>query len=668
MTELSSISGIGAARLKELKANGITTVDALLRCYPRAYEDTSVSTPFTALEAGTPCCVEGFIKKVSAVRAFRGKTMVTATLEDGDGHRLPVVFFNQPWVAKQLREGQEKVYYGRPSADRQGRLQLVCPKSVTERGLVPVYRPIGSISGSIVKKLISGALPCLEECCPETLPRSLRLKHSLCEKNFAVRQIHAPSSRAQLDIALRRVAFEEALLYYIVLRDLRGGRTAGVSVPVTAEDMDRFAASLPYKMTGAQKRVLDEIAADLRSPAAMSRLVQGDVGSGKTVLAFAAIYFCKAHGYQSALMAPTEILARQHFESAKALLEPLGVRCALVTGGMKEKDRREILEKTAAGETDCLIGTHALIGGDIRFSALGLAVTDEQHRFGVRQRKDLGRTEEGAAACNTLVMSATPIPRTLSLILYGDLDISIVDEMPPGRKPVRTRAIPEEKRPQMYRFIIDEARRGRQAYIVCPFVEENEGLDVRSAQEEYAYLTQGPLKELRLGLTWGGQKEADKRETIRRFAAGETDVLVSTTVIEVGVNVPNATVMVIENADRFGLATLHQLRGRVGRGAEASWCFLMAPETERIKMLCATGDGFKIAEADLDMRGPGDFLGTRQHGKFEGFRLLENGKLLGEIQECVEEMKNAPDQIDLEAVRALARETWGPLLENVAIN
>ncbi len=668
MVPLSSISGIGAARLKALGENGITTVEALLSVYPRAYEDTSVSTAFPSLEAGRPCCVEGFIGKVSAVRAFKGRTMVTASLEDGAGNRLPVVFFNQPWIAKQLRPGQEKVYYGRPTRDRQGRMQLVCPKAVTKRGLVPVYRPLGSISAGTVGALIANALPCLDECCPETLPSSLRLRHGLCERNFALRQIHAPSGRQELDIALRRTAFEEALLYYIALRSLRGERAEGVRVPVTARDTERFASALPYEMTGAQKRVLGEIAADLSAPAAMSRLVQGDVGCGKTVLAFAAMYFCHVHGFQSALMAPTEILARQHFESAREILEPLGVKCALVTGGMKEKERREILDRAAAGEIHCLIGTHALLSDDVRFRALGLAVTDEQHRFGVRQRRELSRDGEDGKICNTLVMSATPIPRTLSLILYGDLDISAVDEMPPGRKAVKTRAIPEEKRPQMYRFIIDEAKKGRQAYIVCPFVEENEDMDVRSAQEEYAYLSRGPLKELRLGLTWGAQKEAEKRETIRRFAAGETDVLVSTTVIEVGVNVPNATVMVIENAERFGLATLHQLRGRVGRGAEASWCFLMAPETDRIRMLCSTNDGFKIAQADLDMRGPGDFLGTRQHGDFGGFRLLENGKLLDEIRRCVEEMKSAPDRSDYEAVKALALRTYAHLMDSVAIN
>ncbi len=669
MTHLSSLPGIGAARLKTLSEHGITTVESLLHYYPAAYEDTTHLTAFSDLEPGAPCCVEGMIRRVSGVRSFGGRTMVTVTLEEKEtGNKLPVVYFNQPWIAKQLRADQTVCFYGRPTRDKTGRLQLICPAAVKQRGILPVYKPIGNMGPAVIRKLISGALPYLEECCPETLPRSLRLSRHLCERNFALRQVHFPSSGDDLDIALRRIGFEEALLYVAALQRLRHDRSRGVVIPVTAEDMSAFEASLPYRMTGAQARVMKEIAEDLKAPGAMSRLVQGDVGSGKTALAFAAIYFCAVHGFQSALMAPTEILARQHYESALKILKPLGITCGLITGGMKDKERKDALDSIASGAWQCAIGTHALLSEDVAFRSLGLAVTDEQHRFGVRQRKALSLARQGDTAVNTLVMSATPIPRTLSLILFGDLDISAVDEMPPGRTPVKTRAVPEDKRGRMYRFLIEEAGKGHQIYIVCPFVEENEALDVKSAQEEYAHLSQGPLKSLRLGLTWGGQRENEKQDTIRRFAAGEIDVLVSTTVIEVGVNVPNATVMVIENAERFGLATLHQLRGRVGRGAEASWCFLMAPETERIRMLCSTNDGFKIAEADLNMRGPGDFLGTRQHGKFEGFRLLRDGKLLNEIQKCLEDMRSDPDQSAWEAVRARADTVYGKVLEDVGMN
>ena len=376
-------------------------------------------------------------------------------------------------------------------------------------------------------------------------------------------------------------------------------------------------------------------------------------------------------GYQCALMAPTEILARQHLESARKILEPLGISCGLLLGGMKAKERREALESIASGQWQAVIGTHALISEGVEYKNLGLVVTDEQHRFGVRQRRLLSKkAAENEAAPNELVMSATPIPRTLALVLYGDLDLSVVDELPPGRTPVKTRLVPEEKRDGLYDFIRREAAQGRQTYIVCPLVEESEQIDARSAQETYAELCTGPLSDLRLGLTFGEQDAAEKDETIRRFAQGELDVLVSTTVIEVGVNVPNATVMVIENADRFGLSQLHQLRGRVGRGAEESWCFLMAAPNERLKTLCETGDGFRIAQKDLELRGPGDFLGTRQHGDtlIPGMALGADVQMLEETSNCLKWLRSPGYEEEWEQVKQSAQAAFSQVMDEIAMN
>ncbi len=669
MVSLASIPGIGKARLNALGQEGIRTVEELLLHYPCGYRDTTRSVPFSGLEPGNEACVEGLVDRVSGIRAFGGRTMVTLTVAEAEtGKKLPVVFFNQPWTAKQFSGGQEVCFFGRVSTDRRGRISMVCPVTVHKRGIEPIYRPVAGISGGVLRGLMAGAVEHLEECCPETLPASLRLSKGLCERNFALRQAHFPESAEALDIALRRIGFEAALMYCVALQLTRGERRSGIRIDVTDRERETFAGSLPYELTGAQKRVLREIEEDLRSPMAMSRLVQGDVGCGKTALAFAAMYYTACHGYQAALMAPTEILARQHYETASGQLGGLGLKCGLLVGGMREAERAGALEHIRSGEWQCVIGTHALLGEQVAFSRLGLVITDEQHRFGVKQRRILTRSGEGEESCNTMVMSATPIPRTLSLILYGDLDLSAVDEMPPGRKKVRTHIVPEAKREEMYGFLLREAAAGRQAYIVCPFVEENETMDVRSAQEEYAYLCRGPLRTLRLGLTWGGQKEEEKNETMRRFAAGELDVLVSTTVIEVGVNVPNASVMVIENAERFGLATLHQLRGRVGRGTGEAWCFLMGSETERMKLLCSTNDGFRISQADLDLRGPGEFLGTRQHGWPAGMELLRDAKLLEEVRRALEELRRDPDPGDWETVRAQAARQYAHALESVAMN
>ena len=670
MKRLSELKGLGKARLDTLEKAGIHTLADLLLTLPVRYQDTSAITPLGEITPGMEICVSGFPKAEPRLSRFRGLSSVTLRLCDETGG-VAVVWYNQPWLQEQIKKEDRLTLYGRVDRDRQGRIRMTSPAIVRERGILPVYRALAGLPSKVMRDLIRQALTQLEECCPETLPGGLRLRYQLCERNFALRQAHFPETKENLAIALRRISFESMLLYQAAAAALRGERARGIQIPVPPGACDAFWASLPFAPTGAQRRVLEDIARDLASPGAMGRMVQGDVGCGKTALAFGAIALAARAGYQSALMAPTEILARQHLESAKKTLEPLGISCGLLIGGMKAKERREALEKIASGAWQAVIGTHALISEGVEYRNLALVITDEQHRFGVRQRRLLSKKAgDSAAATNELVLSATPIPRTLALVLYGDLDLSVVDELPPGRTPVKTRIVPEEKREDMYAFIRGQARQGQQAYIVCPLVEESEQIDARSAQETYAELCGGPLSDLRLGLTFGEQAPEEKAETIRKFSTGEIQVLVSTTVIEVGVNVPSATVMVIENADRFGLSQLHQLRGRVGRGAKESWCFLMAAPNERLKTLCETNDGFKIAQKDLELRGPGDFLGTRQHGDtlIPGMALGADVKMLEETSQCLKWLRSAGQEAEWGLVKRSASEAFSRALDEIAMN
>lgn len=667
MLKLEEMKGLGKVRLQKLQEAGIQNLSDLLFMLPVRYQDTQTIVPLGEAEEGKEICVCGFPKNAPRLSRFRGLTSVTFTLCDETGS-VPVVWYNQPWLKDKFTTESEITLYGRIDRDKAGRRKMISPAIVQEKGILPVYRALGGIPPKTMRELMKQALDYLEECCPETLPDILRIQHHLCERNFALRQAHFPDSRENLAIALRRISFENVLLYQAASAAMRGERKEGIQIPSTEKDCAAFWQSLPFSPTGAQKRVLLQIAQDLNASYAMGRMVQGDVGCGKTALAFGAIFLAARQGYQCVFMAPTEILARQHLESAEKLLKPLGIKCGLLLGGMKAKERREALEKIASGEWQAVIGTHALISEGVEYQNIGLVITDEQHRFGVKQRRMLAKKAQKAP--NELVMSATPIPRTLALVLYGDLDVSVVDELPPGRTPVKTRIVPEEKRAGLYTFIKSEAAQGRQSYIVCPLVEENEQIDAVSAQDAYAELCTGPLKELRLGLTYGEQPPEEKAETLRKFAAGETDVLVATTVIEVGVNVPSATVMVIENADRFGLSQLHQLRGRVGRGAKESWCFLMATPNERLKTLCETNDGFQIAKKDLEMRGPGDFLGTRQHGSsmMAGMALGADVQLLEETTACLKKLRTAGYEEEWQMVLQSALTAYEKAMDEVALN
>ncbi len=656
--ELSMLKGIGPTRLENLRAAGICSLRDLLYRLPVRYEDMTAITPCSDCKPGMTVLVQCRVKETPKLNRFGGITRVTASLWDESG-KLPAVWYNQPWICQQLTVDEEVLLYGRVG-DKNGRRVLQNPQKVAEQCILPVYRAIKGIPAKSYRDMMKRALEEVDDCCPETLPREVRLQHHLCETNFAIRQAHFPDTMENLKLARRRFAFEQMLMYQAAIGLVGNRHQPGFPMRIGAGAADAFWKSLPFAPTGAQEKALQDIAEDLRKPTAMSRLVQGDVGCGKTAIAFGAIALACGCGYQAAMMAPTEILARQHYESAVAMLEPLGITCGLLTGTLKASEKRKAHEALATGKWQAVFGTHALISEKVVYHGLGLVITDEQHRFGVQQRsilQDKGNEQEKAP--HVLVMSATPIPRTLALILYGDLDITVVDELPPGRQPVKTRIVPEEKRSSMYEFLRGEIGKGHQAYVVCPLVEDSETMDnVRSAKATYQDLMDAELKGLRVGLTWGDQRPEEKDQVLHQFAAGELDVLVSTTVIEVGVNVPNATVMVIENAERFGLSQLHQLRGRVGRGSAESWCFLLAGATERLRIMTQTNDGFLVAQKDLELRGPGDLMGTRQSGESMADFLLDGDvQLLEEACQCMKQLRDDPalsqarQQVEQEAAK-----------------
>lgn len=642
MKELSDLKGLGPTRLNRMRAMGICSLRDLLYFFPVRYEDQTHETPIKDTGTGN-YLVRGLLSEAPKISYFHGSSRATAIVRDESGS-LPLCWFNEPWVRQQMPVGREILLYGRVKESNRRKI-LYNPRLVTEKGWVPVYRAVRGLPARTMREMIREALNEADRICPETLPRNLRERYGLVELKEAICQLHFPQSPDMLKNARRRIDFENMLIYLTGVRLFRNWNRPGWDIPASAEDCESFWRSMPFSPTAAQKRVLKEIAGDLGKERAMSRLVQGDVGCGKTALAFGAIFLAARKGFQSAMMAPTEILARQHFENASAQLEPLGTRCALLTGSTRAAERRRTLQALAAGEIQAIFGTHALISEGVVYHRLGLVITDEQHRFGVRQRSAL--QEKGAEkagqegkAPHVLVMSATPIPRTMALILYGDLDLSIVDELPPGRKPVQTRVVPSTKREALYTYLRKEVLAGQQAYVVCPLVEDSEEMDdVVSAEKLFAELQQRLLPEVRIGMTWGSQKSEEKARILHDFASGDLRVLVATTVIEVGVNVPSATIMIVENAERFGLSQLHQLRGRVGRGDRESWCFLCSDNSGKIRILCETGDGFEIAKKDLAIRGPGDLIGIRQSGE-AALNVPGGGDvlLLDEVQKCVREL------------------------------
>ena len=641
--ELSDLKGLGPTRLSSLRAMGIVSLRDFLYKLPIRYEDHETEQSCFSASEG-PTVIRGVVHEKPKIAYFRGMSRVSAVLRDETGS-IPLLWYNQPWMVQQLPIGQAIRLYGRVSV-KKGKKVFLNPITVSMPGWEPVYRAVKGIPAKIYRSLVREALSSVEQTCPETLPLSFRNRHHLMGLADALRQTHFPSNLQALLTARRRLSFESMLMYLAGVELNRRHLQPGYPMEIAPQMLEIFWQNVPFAPTLAQKRVLREIADDMRRNQTMARLVQGDVGCGKTQLAFGSAFLAWKAGYQTAMMAPTEILARQHYENALAQLKPLGIHCCLLTGSTRAKERRIILKELAEGSCNIVFGTHALISEGVRYAKLGLVITDEQHRFGVNQRIRL--QEKGFTADqrmpHVLVMSATPIPRTLALILYGDLDLSVIDEMPPGRLPVKTRLVPARKRCDMYRFLHRQIISGHQAYIVCPLVEDSEMLDdVRSAKTLYAELTGKELAGLRVGLTWGQQKSDEKAEVLRAFASGEMDVLVATTVIEVGVNVPNATVMVIENAERYGLSQLHQLRGRVGRGSAESWCFLLSDASEKLHILCETNDGFAVAQKDLELRGPGDLMGTRQSGEaLQGFVLDGDTRLLDEVIQSLRLIRSDP--------------------------
>ena len=630
MRQLSEIKGFGPKRLEALEKRGIITSLDLIERLPIAYRDTTHPLSPAQMREGMSACFEGFITGKPVLHRVRGMQWVSATVADEYG-KIRCMWFNQSWMKDRLFDTQHVTLYGRAVRKKSG-VFVINPTLEEPGSISPVYGAVPGVGQKVLRDAIRLLLD--EYDASDELPDSLLTRYGLMNRRCALEQAHFPTDFELLARAKERLAFEELLLFQAGIAGAAGLRREALPLCVKDAWIEEFLETLPFPPTGAQRRVAQEIAQDLRKEQAMARMVQGDVGCGKTLIAFCALYLCVRAGGQGALMAPTEILASQHFASAVEMLAPLGITCGLVTGHMTAGERRRAREAILSGEWRVVIGTHALISEGVEFEDLRLVITDEQHRFGVRQRTML---EGKGGSPHVMVMSATPIPRSLSLVLYGDLDLSIVDELPPGRTPVRTRIVPEEKREGLYQFIRAQAAAGFQTYVVCPLVgdEDLDDPDIRSAAQVQREL-QDALSPLSVGLVHGRMNKRDKEETLGRFYAGELNVLVATTVIEVGVNVPRATVMVIEGAERFGLAQLHQLRGRVGRGAQESWCFMMAEPNDRLKTLVATNDGFEVAQKDLELRGAGEFFGTRQHGEpqMPALMLASDSKLLLRTREA----------------------------------
>ena len=618
---ITILKGIGPTKAKQFAALNIFTLGDLICHFPRGYEDRTKLVNIEKLEPDVPACFKAMVMNTPRTSHIRKGLDLTKVQVADHTARLNLTFFNNKYVVEQLQYGKEYIFYGAVSGDFIG-YNMTNPvferpdsPAVTTRRVLPIYPLTAGLSNASVLKAVQQALLI---CDPpaEILPEQVRKEFGILPAERAYRAIHEPQSMAEAELAKKRLIFEEFFVFSAGLSLMRAARAEKKTAPYKNLELRPFHASLPFTLTGAQQRAVEDIRKDLSRGAPMNRLVQGDVGSGKTMVAAAAAYLAAGNHKQTALMAPTEILAEQHFASLDKLFAPVGITVALLTGSMTVKQKKLVREKIENGEVQVVVGTHALLSDATRFQDLGLVIADEQHRFGVAQRSKLSAKGEDP---HLLVMSATPIPRTLALLMYGDLEVSILDELPPGREVVETFLVGESYRPRINAFIRKQVAEGHQCFVVCPAVEENEELGMKAATVWAETLQQTVFPDLRIALLHGQMKGQEKEAAMASFARGEADVMVATTVIEVGVDVPNATLMVIEDADRFGLSQLHQLRGRVGRGKSKSYCILTShnrnPETiRRLKALCKTTDGFRIAEEDLKLRGPGDFFGSRQSG------------------------------------------------------
>lgn len=654
---VTSLKGIGEKTAGLFARLGVCTVEDLLHDYPRAYDAYEEPVPVGKLQENTTAAVAGQLLKTASVRRFKNIQVIVATVKDMTGS-LQLTWYNMPYLRNTLQMGQFLVFRGR-AVKKGGRLTMEQPEIFTPEAyeavrdsMQPIYGQTKGLGNKAIVRAVAQALE-QRQLEREYLPPSLREKYELAEYNYAIEHIHFPSSRQELLFARKRLVFDEFFFFLLAVRRLKEKRQDCRSsfVMSHASQVDQLIEALPYSLTEAQNKVLKEVSRDLESGLVMNRLIQGDVGSGKTIIAVLALLQTACNGFQGALMAPTEVLARQHFESITGLFKTYNIEktAILVTGSMTAKEKRTAYEKIASHEADIIVGTHALIQEKVHYHRLGLVITDEQHRFGVGQREALGsKGQENGSLPHVLVMSATPIPRTLAIILYGDLDISVIDQMPANRLPIKNCVVNTGYRERAYQFIVREVAAGRQAYVICPMVEASEMIEAENVLDYTKLLRQKLPETITVEYLHGKMKGKEKNQIMERFAAGEIQVLVSTTVVEVGVNVPNATVMMIENAERFGLAQLHQLRGRVGRGSHQSYCIMVncsdqEGTQERLDILNRSNDGFYIASEDLKLRGPGDFFGIRQSGDME-FKLADIYTDAGLLKTVSEEVNRILDE------------------------
>ncbi len=638
-TPIQFIKGVGEKRAKLFSKLEVESLYDLIHLFPRSYTDFTAIKPISKLTPGEVSCVRASIGAPVSKAVIRQNMTIFKTLAFDETGVLHITIFNNKFLAEALEEGEEYFFIGKVTVSG-GHFEMSSPLIEPFRedlALKPVYPQTAGLSSKMIEKAVKNALLIQRDMnSVDPIPDRIRKKYALCHEQYALTKIHFPNSMTDVEIARKRLIFEELLVLQCGLMLMRKRNREQTQTALKKDYTKEFISSLPFTLTSAQQRVIDECANDMKKTEPMNRLVQGDVGSGKTVVACSLIYSAVKNGFQAAMMAPTEILAKQHFETVKKML-PENMKAVLVTGSLTAAQKRKVREEIKSGEAKIVVGTHAILTENVEFSSLGLVVTDEQHRFGVRQR---GALSEKGKNPHVLVMSATPIPRTLSLIIYGDLDVSVIDELPKGRQKIDTFAVDSSYKKRIYNFIKKHLDMGLQGYIVCALVDESES-DLTAAVSYAKELSEKEFASYKVGLLHGKMKPKEKKETMDAFAKGEIQLLVSTTVIEVGIDVPNSVVMVIENADRFGLSQLHQLRGRVGRGSEKSYCILISDakgETakKRLEVMCRTGDGFLIAEQDLKLRGPGDFFGSKQHGlpEMKIADLLEDMETLAQTKEA----------------------------------